>query len=258
MRNTGCVVALLAALVLAPLERAHSHNDYRQPRPLEDALAQGFGSVEADIFLVDGELRVGHDRSELRPGRTLERLYLDPLLARVRKNGGTVHPGGTRFILLIDLKADGERVYAELKRRLPAYREMLAGFADGRRTPGAVTAILSGDRPIATVRSERNRWVFLDGRPSDLGKGESPDLFPLISDAWPNHGRWLGVGPMPTADRQAMRDRIARAHAEGKWFRFWASGNQPAMWRELRDAGADLINVDDLRGLRALLEPARD
>lgn len=247
--------ALVAAVLLVtPLERAHSHNDYRQPRPLLDALDQGFGSVEADIFLVDGELRVGHDRSELRPGRTLERLYLDPLLTRVRANGGSVYPQKGRFLLLIDIKSEGEAVYAELRRRLTVYREMLAGVRDGKRVPGAVMAILSGDRPIQTVRADRERWVFLDGRPSDLGKGESPDLFPLVSDAWPNHGRWLGVGPMPDKDGAAMRSLIERAHAEGKWFRFWASGNRPAMWRELRDAGADMINVDDLAGLRRVLE----
>ncbi|MCS6919603.1 MAG: hypothetical protein NZM28_07520, partial [Fimbriimonadales bacterium] len=49
------------------LPRAHSHNDYWRKRPLQDALECGFCSVEADIFLVDGKLLVGHDTHELRP-----------------------------------------------------------------------------------------------------------------------------------------------------------------------------------------------
>jgi putative flavoprotein involved in K+ transport len=41
-----------------PLPNAHSHNDYLRPRPLLDALDQGFCGVEADVFLVDGDLLV--------------------------------------------------------------------------------------------------------------------------------------------------------------------------------------------------------
>ena len=40
-----------------PLLHGHAHNDYLHPRPLLDALDQGFCSVEADIFLVDGKLQ---------------------------------------------------------------------------------------------------------------------------------------------------------------------------------------------------------
>src|SRR5437660_742306 len=66
-----------------PLRRAHAHNDYEHPRPLFDALDHRFGSVEADVFLVDGRLLVAHDPTELDPTRTLEALYLDPLAERV-------------------------------------------------------------------------------------------------------------------------------------------------------------------------------
>ena len=43
-----------------PLQRAHSHNDYEQKRPLFEALARGICSVEADIWLVNGKLLVAH------------------------------------------------------------------------------------------------------------------------------------------------------------------------------------------------------
>ena len=78
---------------VAPLARAHAHNDYEHTRPLHDALDHGFTSVEADVWLVDGELRVGHDLADTRPGRTLESLYLAPLDRRAHDNAGRVYPG---------------------------------------------------------------------------------------------------------------------------------------------------------------------
>src|SRR4051812_48862087 len=62
-----------------PLVHAHAHNDYEHPRPLLDALDCGFCSVEADVHLVGGRLLVAHDAAHLRPARTLQSLYLDPL-----------------------------------------------------------------------------------------------------------------------------------------------------------------------------------
>ena len=98
----------------SPLPQAHSHNDYYRPRPLQDALDQGFASVEADVFLVDGELLVGHDKRELKPDRTLEALYVKPLAERVAQNSGRVHRGGSTFMLLVDIKENGAAAYAAL------------------------------------------------------------------------------------------------------------------------------------------------
>jgi arylsulfatase A-like enzyme len=68
-------------------------------------LAHGFTSVEADIHLVDGALLVAHDRDEVDPSRTPEKLYLAPLAERVRQFGA-VHANSDAhrpFILLIDI-----------------------------------------------------------------------------------------------------------------------------------------------------------
>src|SRR3954468_10320493 len=96
---------------VAPLENAHAHNDYTHTRPLFDALDQGFCSVEADIFLVDGKLLVAHTLQATKPERTLQALYLDPLRERIKKNGGRVYPNGPQFTLLIDLKTDWRTIY---------------------------------------------------------------------------------------------------------------------------------------------------
>src|SRR2546426_4129702 len=77
-----------------PLVRAHAHNDYEHARPLLDALDHGFCSIEADVWLVEGKLLVAHDRNKVKPDRTLQALYLDPMRERVRRNGGGVYQIG--------------------------------------------------------------------------------------------------------------------------------------------------------------------
>src|SRR4051794_37993520 len=94
-------LALAADAPVTPLKNAHAHNDYAHARPLFDALDQGFCSVEADVFLVDGKLLVGHTLFELKPDRTLESLYLDPLRERIKTNGGRVYRGGLPCWLLV-------------------------------------------------------------------------------------------------------------------------------------------------------------
>src|SRR5262245_39201431 len=79
---------------VVPLKQAHAHNDYEHKRPLFDALDHGFCSVEADVFLQGDALLVGHVAKDLRPDRTLEKLYLDPLRERIKANGGRVYKNG--------------------------------------------------------------------------------------------------------------------------------------------------------------------
>src|SRR6201986_2422729 len=99
---------------VVPLRHAHAHNDYEHPRPLFDALDNGFCSVEADIFLTPDGLLVGHTQKDLKPGRTLEALYLEPLRELVKANGGRVYPGGPTIFLLIDVKTNAKETCAAL------------------------------------------------------------------------------------------------------------------------------------------------
>lgn len=168
----------------APLRRAHAHNDYEHPRPLLDALDHGFGSVEADIWLVDGELLIAHDEWQLDPERTLAGLYLDPLLHRVRANRGRVYAGHDLSLqLLIDLKTEGAATYRVLSRLLRRYRPMLSFSTPGRVRRGAVTAVISGDRAAREpMAAEHVRHAFYDGRLTDLDTGVPASFMSLISD----------------------------------------------------------------------------
>lgn len=242
-----------------PLPRAHAHNDYEHERPLLDALDHGFTSVEADIYLVGDQLLVGHDPQDLRPDRTLQSLYLDPLAERVRANHGHVYPGsGQQLQLLIDIKNTGTASYTVLDRVLRDYRSMLTRYTDGHVKRGAVTAVISGDRPRELMESQSVRYAFYDGRLSDLG-GDAPVSFiPLISDNWTRVFTWQGEGEMPTAEREKLRQIMRTAHRNGQRVRFWATPDTPgpqreAIWRELLAADVDHINTDDLAGLERFL-----
>ncbi|MEW2029105.1 phosphatidylinositol-specific phospholipase C/glycerophosphodiester phosphodiesterase family protein [Streptomyces roseifaciens] len=246
-----------------PLRRAHAHNDYEHTHPLADALSYGFGSVEADIWLVGGRLLVAHDASGLDPSRTLEALYLDPLERRVRAGHGRVYPGHNLSLqLLVDIKTDGAATYRELSRRLRRYGTLFTSCADGRIRRGAVTAVVSGDRGArGPMAGERLRHAFYDGRLADLGGGSPASFIPLVSDNWSAGFGWQGVGPMPAAERARLRRIVSAAHAEGRRVRFWATPDRPgpareAVWRELLSAGVDVLNTDDLAGLEAFLRAA--
>lgn len=250
-----CVTAAHAAPRNPVLNRAHSHNDYEQPRPLLDALDNEFGSVEADIFLVDGKLLVAHDRKDCTPERTLEALYLAPLAERIKANGGQLYPGTTDgILLLIDIKDSAATTYPVLRAQLQNYSHILTQFTNTDTKPGPVTVVLSGNRPIAELSAEPHRLCGLDGRLPDLARGVSPHLYPLISDAWPPNFQWRGDGPISQADQDKLNQLITRAHAGGHKLRFWALPNQPdTLWPLLHTANLDLLNTDDLPKLRAFL-----
>jgi glycerophosphoryl diester phosphodiesterase len=239
---------------VVPCRQAHAHNDYLHPRPLLDALDKGFCSVEADIFLVDGTLLVAHSFVELSPTRTLKTLYLDPLRDRVNQNGGSVFGDGTPFTLLIDLKSDGESTFVALNKLLNEYADVFSHSEAGELHPGAVSAIVSGNRPIETITVASPRFAGIDGRLSDLASDTPPELMPLISDNWTNHFKWRGNGEISAEELAKLKSVITQIHAKGRIVRFWATPDNPAVWKVLRDAGVDMINTDDLAGLSQFLD----
>ena len=248
------------ALAATPLPAAHAHNDYEHTRPLLDALDHGFCSVEADVYLVDDQLLVAHDRPKVRPERTLQALYLDPLLARVQTNAGRVYRGGPPVTLLIDFKGDAEATYAKLKRVLAPYRPILTLFHQDRTETNAVTVIISGNRAWKTMEAETERLAALDGRLPDLDSNPNPHLVPLVSDNWRSHFQWNGNGTIPPVEKAKLDALVQRAHQQGRRIRFWAAADQPEVWQAHAAAGVDLINTDHLPELSRFLRaqpPAR-
>lgn len=261
MRNIAAILTcqlLLHSVVAdeaptAPVAHAHAHNDYLHQRPLLDALDYGFNSVEADIFLIRGELWVAHRWYNLDSKRTLKSLYLDPLLARVKQNQGRVYANGPAFTLLIDIKTNGQKTYTVLARLLKSYAEMLTTVSNGQMKLGAVTVIVSGNRAKQFIQSQVISYAGYDGRLSDLHSVLSAFHMPMISDNWRKHFDWNGIGIMPEEEKLKLRGIVKTAHAHGRVLRFWATPEQPALWRELKAAKVDLINTDELAALSAFL-----
>jgi hypothetical protein len=249
-----CLTALLCRAA-EPLPQAHAHNDYQHRRPLLDALEHGFCNVEADVHLVDGRLLVAHDADKVDPRRTLEALYLEPLRAQIIENKGRVHPGpdSSGLLLMIDIKTEAEATYTALQPVLQRYREILTRFTPGQTRTGAVTIVLSGNRPMATVATQAVRFVAIDGRLPDLDTKPSPHLVPLVSDNWSKYFQWRGEGALPDAERTKLKSLVDKAHAQGRMIRFWAIPDTREGWQVMREADVDLINTDNLEGLAKFL-----
>jgi hypothetical protein len=249
---TWCGVSLGAEPV--PLVHVHAHNDYEHKRPLLDALDHGFCSVEADVHFVEGGLLVAHDRSQVKPERTLQALYLDPLRERVKKNGGRVYSAGPEFTLLVELKSDWQTSYPVLRDILKQYAGMLTTYGPGATaTNNAIRVIITGHRSKEMFAGESIRYAGVDGELTDLDSGAPADLIPWISSEWGRSFKWRGTGPLPEAEKLKLQSIVSRAHQQGRQVRFWGAPDKLVFWREMRANGVDLINTDDLDGAQKFL-----
>lgn len=239
---------LLASMMLwtqTPLlTRAHSHNDYMQARPLDEALDNGFNSVEVDVFPVDGKLMVAHNEKDIKPDRTIESMYLDKLSARAKANSGAIYKNSkTTFWVLVDVKKKGEEAYKTFKTILDRYPEL--------KPSSKLRFVISGDRAIASIAADKGNWAGIDGRIEDLGKGYSVQQMPWIS------GDWSTLFPMLKEEGNYIADKflgpknmVASIHREHRLVRFWGSPDNKYIWQSHWNIGVDLINTDHIAELR--------
>lgn len=232
-----------------------SHNDYEQSRPLEKALELGFQMIEADIHLIDGKLYVIHDHPE-NPEQLplLEDLYLGPLAERIsRLNGVVLTESNVPFYLVIDVKTPAEPTFEAISEVLEPYSELFTRIENGKWIEGPIKLLISGNRP-ALNQTSPDRIAFIDGRIPDIGAGYSAELYPIISDNWNNYFSWDGIGDMPVEEFEVLSAYVESVHDEEKLIRFWATPDRESVWEVLLHAGVDIINVDDLKGMREFLD----
>jgi len=232
------------------LPRAFAHNDQLQERPLLNALEHGFAAVEADVFLVDGQLLVGHGRKDIVPGRTLSSLYLDPLAALVKDRGSLYD--GHPFLLLVDVKSEGEPTYAALHEVLSGYSDMLTQYRHDGTLSGPVRVVVSGHTDLATMERQLVRFATADVRLTHLERSLSP-VVSMVSDKWTDSFRWLWLTErwMRRREQARLRRMVTRIHEAGCTARFW--GVLPRSWPSLLAADVDHIITDDVPGLRRFL-----
>lgn len=238
-----------------PLQNGFAHNDYFHPRPLLDALDNGYTYIEADVFLVDGELIVAHFNPFFRGRKTLEELYLMPLAKRITQNKGQVFGGyNTPIVLMIDIKTGAEDTYERLRLLLTKYSVMLSRCIKGVVTGGPVTIVLSGHKPYKMVRAEEYRLAFIDEDLQHTGRDSTAlNVYTLSSCKYSKILKWNGKGEFPDAEKDRLCAYVDTAHRLGRKVRLWASPEKAIVWEQLLNCGVDLINTDKRPELKDFL-----
>ncbi|GAA4332219.1 hypothetical protein GCM10023149_38370 [Mucilaginibacter gynuensis] len=230
--------------------RGHSHNDYRQNIPFLQAYFAGAGSIEADVFFMDGQLFVAHEKNEIAPGRTLTELYLKPLAAMFSKNGDKPYADSTRSLqLVIDIKEDRAHVIPALINALKPYKQVFNNPANKH----AVKIVLSGDMPEPADFKQYPDYISFDGRPYNTYTADQLKRVAMISDDLGEYTKWNGKGTPTAPDSAKLQGLINAAHSKGKPFRFWATQDSPNTWINLEKMGADWINTDHPQQLHDFL-----
>jgi hypothetical protein len=260
------------------IRRGHSHNDYFQDQPLDSAIKHGLNSIEVDVFPRNDELLVAHTVFELDSEKRIDNLYLQPILAMLKRSGSAtsdpgaieteshrpfplprrrrsramdsdsidflVPPDSDSLTLLVDFKGDAEKSVSLLHQVLAPLQPYLSMVdKNGEFHRGKVTVLISGNRPKEDqlTHSSGERFLFIDGRKHDIRTGTDTILVPLVSIPWRSlHlSRALGRG------EQHMRHLADQAHAQGKLLRIWGAPNREGLWRQMMNSNVDLLSIDD-------------
>jgi alkaline phosphatase len=235
-----CAINHLRAQKLTA-NRAHSHNDYKQNIPFLQAYYAGAGSIEADVYLIDGKLYVAHERKEVEESRTLNDLYLKPLAALFRRNENKPYADSAQSLqLVIDIKEDHQHVIPQLIKELAPYQDIFNNSANKH----TVRIVLSGDMPAPAQYGNYPDFISFDGRPNINYPPAELKRVAMISDDITHYTKWNGKGALTSPDSLRVQTLINAAHAKGKPFRFWATPDSPNAWIKLEKLGIDWINTD--------------
>ncbi|KAH8807042.1 hypothetical protein DL96DRAFT_1629577 [Flagelloscypha sp. PMI_526] len=266
---TLAVLSFAALAATAPLP-IHSHNDYTRNVPLMDALDNSVTSIEADLWLKDGQLYVAHTEGDINKSITFTSLYVQPILDIIegRKASPIKLSVENPLQLLIDFKSDGNASYGPILAALEPLRSAghLTTFKDGVLKQGAVTAIGSGNTPLAKVLAASPRDLFFDAplatltsTPPAPGVDWSKELSPLASVDFGSVNGVLGTiytgifGTVTSDVHDKIVKQIQEAHAKGVKTRYWDAPNKEKLYIELLHDGSDWLNTDHLTTVRNIV-----
>lgn len=238
----------------AALLPAYAHNDYRNTRPLLDALDLGYRGAEADLFRVGTELRVGHERSELRPAHTLAGLYLEPLRER-RRVCGYVLADHSPFFLNIELKDADSTAFSYLVVELSRYEELFRPPAPGATALVRVTLVGWWPRTgEPTWPDYLGRQLVVErGRTTSVPTGSRP--IGLVSIDYGKVFSWRGHGDVPAVDRDQLAAARGLATTLAVPLRVHHVPVDRRVYRWLLSEGVTLLGTTDLRRTSSLLQP---
>lgn len=215
------------------LSKAHSHNDYLQTLPFYKAFSEGFGSIEVDVFLENGQLLVGHEKKELREDRTLASLYLDPLQSLVSEV--------KELQLLIDIKTEPYSTLAAIERELHSFPQLI--------NHSGIRFVITGNRPKPEEYKNYPLFIWFDGRLNETYQPDQLKRIALISESMPGFLGTNEVWPLSLEQKQNIRELVQQVNKLKKPFRFWATPDLPASWDQLSGLGISYINTDKVEAL---------
>lgn len=236
-----------AALCLGGLAAAqapvliHSHNDYVRRVPFYEAYSQGLSSIEADVFLHDGALLVGHDEEDLSPSMTFEGLYVEPLVTLYARNGGRAwRDSDAHLQLMVELKSATEPTLRAVVDLLGRWPEVF----DPAVNPHAVRVTITGRVPEAERFADYPAWVSFDGAWDADYTPAQLERIALISTDFSAWSTWNGKGTIKPGELRDLERIVERAHAMGKPVRFWGAPEGVTVYYTFYDMGVDYINTD--------------
>jgi alkaline phosphatase len=225
---------------------AHSHNDYEQPNPFYQAWQNGFGSIEADIFLHDGKLLVAHEVRELISNRSLDSLYLKPLQAAIENNKGYPYADKNKQLqLLIDVKSDSVATLNKLIEVLNNYPAII--------NCSKIKITISGNRPAPENFVDYPSYIYFDGVARKDYSAKALSKIVMLSDNFRNYSAWKGSDTLDEKDRQRLTDVVQKVHALKKKIRFWNAPDNINSWQNFMRLQVDYINTDHIKELATFL-----
>lgn len=231
----------------------HSHNDYEQALPFYGAYARHFGSIEADIWAVNGKLMVAHDKAGIRPDRTFKNLYLHPLLKRLKVNNGKAYRDGQPLQLLIDLKSSYSKTLPLLKKTLAPYYS----YFDLGHNPNAIRIVISGEMPPPDSLRYFDPVFTFDGRIGNQYAKKDMQRVVLISANVQKFVDWEREQPLQTSEFERLKNMVDSIHQQKKLIRFWGTPNTSQAYQTLMSLGVDYIGSDKLQLLACLLNKSQ-
>ena len=228
---------------------AHSHNDYFRSVPFYKAYSLGFGSIEADILVVDGQVIVAHDKKGVDPKRTLKRLYIDPIVEQMNLHEGKIYPNGKKLQLYIDLKTNHTVSIPALTKLIRPVRE----YFDVRHNPDAVKIVLSGAIPKPEQFSLYDDIFFFDGYKDLHYTPEQFERVAIYNAPFFDFSHWNGRGRPIKSEYDALSRYVDSIHRLGKPVRFWATPDSKIAYHTFIKLGFDYINTDKPEELAVFL-----
>lgn len=228
-------------------ENAHSHNDYEQKQAFTAASSAAFGSIEADIFLVNDHILVAHSQKELDPARTLVSMYLDPLTTQIKDNQGFPYKDHHKDLqLLIDLKDDNATTeYVKAVELLNTFPEIV--------TNKQLIITFTGNIPVDSIMETAPAFVHFDGIPfHDYSIAAEKRVY-MFSDNFKTYSNWDGLSEIAQLDYDKLKAVVTMAHHKSKKVRFWNAPDNPKAWALMQKLGVDYINTDHIDELARYL-----